>query len=173
MRDRHGIEVAWANEALEDPEALRIVPDPASSSGRSIGTIGCSLSAGRLLTVITVTEGDVVYGSAGGPTTSTSGDTERTVIAALKAAGLSGKVKVVGNDGIADAVKVIKDGTLYATNAESPFSLGSEVMALAGKVANGEKVEKNKVLEGFLVKSAGVASYCKKLADLGDTATCK
>ena len=95
------------------------------------------------------------------------------VIAALKAAGLTGKVKVVGNDGIADAVKAIKDGTLYATNAESPFALGSEVMALAAKVANGEKVEKDKVLQGFLVKTADVPSYCKKLADLGDTATCK
>ncbi|HXR67959.1 MAG TPA: sugar ABC transporter substrate-binding protein [Dermatophilaceae bacterium] len=95
------------------------------------------------------------------------------VIAALKAAGLTAKVKVVGNDGIADAVKAIKDGTLYATNAESPFALGSEVMALAAKVANGEQVEKKKVLQGFLVKSADVPSYCKKLADLGDTATCK
>ena len=95
------------------------------------------------------------------------------VIAALKAAGLSGKVKVVGNDGIADAVKALKDGTLYATNAESPFSLGSEVMDLAGKVAKGEKVEKNKVLQGFLVKTADVSSYCAKLAVLGDTATCK
>ena len=95
------------------------------------------------------------------------------VIAALKAAGLSGQVKVIGNDGIADAVKAIKDGTLYATNAESPFALGSEVMALASKVANGGQVEKNKVLQGFLVKTPDVPSYCKKLADLGDTATCK
>jgi ABC-type sugar transport system substrate-binding protein len=95
------------------------------------------------------------------------------VIAALKAAGLSGKVKVVGNDGIADAVKAIKDGSLYATNAESPFALGSEVMGLAGQVANGQKVEKNKVLEGSLVKSADVTAYCSKLAALGDTATCK
>ena len=95
------------------------------------------------------------------------------VIAALKAAGLSGKVKVVGNDGIADAVKAIKDGSLYATNAESPFALGSEVMGLAGQVAGGQQVEKNKVLEGSLVKTADVASYCAKLATLGDTATCK
>ena len=95
------------------------------------------------------------------------------VIAALKAAGLTDKVKVVGNDGIADAVKAIKDGTLYATNAESPFALGSEVMALAAKVANGEQVDKKKVLQGFLVKTADVESYCKKLVDLGDTATCK
>ena len=58
-------------------------------------------------------------------------------------------------------------------NAESPFALGSEVMALAAKVANGEKVEKNKVLQGFLVKTADVPSYCKRLADLGDTFTCK
>ncbi len=95
------------------------------------------------------------------------------VIAALKAASLTDKVKVVGNDGIADAVKAIKDGTLYATNAESPFALGSEVMALSAKVANGAKVEKNKVLQGSLVKTADVPTYCKKLAGLGDTATCK
>lgn len=95
------------------------------------------------------------------------------VIAALKAAGLTEKVKVVGNDGIADAVKAVKAGTMYATNAESPFALGSEVMALAGKVANGEQVDKNKVLQGFLVKTADVPSYCKKLAALGDNATCK
>jgi uncharacterized DUF497 family protein len=62
VRDRHGVEVAWANEALQDPGALRIVPDPASRSGRSIRTIGYSPSAGCLLTVITVTEGDVIYG---------------------------------------------------------------------------------------------------------------
>lgn len=62
VRDRHGVEAAWANEALKDPDALRIVPDPASRSGRSIRTIGYSPSAGCLLTVITVTEGDVIYG---------------------------------------------------------------------------------------------------------------
>jgi hypothetical protein len=62
VRDRHRVEVAWANEALQDPGALRIVPDPASRSGRSIRTIGYSPTAGCLLTVITVTEGDVIYG---------------------------------------------------------------------------------------------------------------
>jgi hypothetical protein len=35
-------------------------------------------------------------------------------------------------------------------------------MALAAKVANGEQVEKKKVLQGFLVKTADVSSYCKK-----------
>jgi hypothetical protein len=30
MRERHGIEVEWANEALEDPDALRIDLIPAA-----------------------------------------------------------------------------------------------------------------------------------------------
>lgn len=62
MRERHGVEVGWANEALRDPDALRIDPDPSSKSGRSVRTIGYSPTAGFLLTVITVTEGGICYG---------------------------------------------------------------------------------------------------------------
>jgi uncharacterized DUF497 family protein len=62
IRERHGIEVEWTNEALGDPEALRIVPDPASKSERSIRTIGYSPQAGCLITVITVDEEGVTYG---------------------------------------------------------------------------------------------------------------
>lgn len=94
------------------------------------------------------------------------------VIAALRARGLEGKVEVVGNDGIADAVTAVRNGTMYATNAESPFALGVEVMTLADSVADGKPVEENKVLEGFLVKKGDVDSYCKELASLGDTETC-
>jgi hypothetical protein len=65
MRDRHQVEVEWANEALSDPDALRITPDPASKSGRSVRTIGYSSQAGCLLTVITLTEGEVTYGVNG------------------------------------------------------------------------------------------------------------
>lgn len=65
MRERHGIEVAWANEALADPDALEIRPDPASKSGRSIRTIGYSPAAGYLVTVITAQEGGVTYGVNG------------------------------------------------------------------------------------------------------------
>ncbi|EQD30350.1 IS sequence [mine drainage metagenome] len=65
MRDRHGVEAEWADEALQDPDALRIAPDPSSKSGRSVRTIGYSPSAGCLLTVITVTEGAVTYGING------------------------------------------------------------------------------------------------------------
>jgi hypothetical protein len=65
MRDRHSIEVDWANEAFRDPDALRIDPDPSSKSGRSLRTIGHSPTAGFLITVITVTEGGVTYGVNG------------------------------------------------------------------------------------------------------------
>jgi uncharacterized DUF497 family protein len=62
MAERHGVSVEQANEALADPDALVFDPDYASQSGRSVRTIGWSSSAGRLLTVITVTEDDVTYG---------------------------------------------------------------------------------------------------------------
>jgi hypothetical protein len=62
MRERHGIEVEWADEAREDPDGLRIDPDPASRSGRSVRTIGYSTSAGHLVTVITVEEAGITYG---------------------------------------------------------------------------------------------------------------
>ncbi len=42
--ERHGVEVAWLTEELSDPEALVLSPDPASRSGRSIRTIGYSVS---------------------------------------------------------------------------------------------------------------------------------
>ncbi len=94
------------------------------------------------------------------------------VIAALKARNLDGKVKVVGNDAIADAITAIKSGEMYSTNAESPYALGQEVMKLAANVAEGKSFEANTVLQGTLVDKAGVAAYCEKLVSIGDTKTC-
>lgn len=71
MKDRHGIESEWANEALRDPNALSIDPDPASGSGRSVRTIGFCPSIGCLLTVITVTEEAITYGVNGWRSNST------------------------------------------------------------------------------------------------------
>ena len=62
IRERQGVEADWANEALADPDALRIEPDPSSLSGRSIRTIGYSPTATDLPTVITVTEDHMTYG---------------------------------------------------------------------------------------------------------------
>lgn len=95
------------------------------------------------------------------------------VVAALKARGLAGKVKVVGNDGIGDALAAIQAGTMYSTNAESPFVLGKEVVAIAVKVANKKPVSADTVLEGRLVTKANIAAFCTYLSGEGDTATCK
>ena len=95
------------------------------------------------------------------------------VVAALKARNLAGKVQVVGNDGIGDALKAVQDGTMYSTHAESPFVLGKQVVDLSLKVAKGETVEKNTVLEGQLVTKDDVADFCTYLTDEGDTDTCK
>lgn len=65
MATRHGVSVEQADEALTDPDALVFDPDYASRSGRGVRTIGWSPSTGRLLTVITVAEGGVVYGVNG------------------------------------------------------------------------------------------------------------
>ena len=65
MRERHGVEAEWAMEALGDPDALRIDPDPSSKSGRSVRTIGYSSGAGCILTVITLAEGEINYGVNG------------------------------------------------------------------------------------------------------------
>lgn len=94
------------------------------------------------------------------------------VIAALQARNLAGTVKVVGNDGIADALKAIDAGTMYSTNAESPFVLGKEVVSLAVKVAKGESVDKNTVLTGRLVTKADVPDFCAYLKGAGDADTC-
>jgi ribose transport system substrate-binding protein len=95
------------------------------------------------------------------------------VVAALKARNLTGTVKVVGNDGIGDALKAVQDGTMYSTHAESPFVLGKQVVALSLKVVAKKPVEKNTVLEGQLVTKDKVSTFCDYLKKQGDDDTCK
>ncbi len=65
MLARHGIEPAWADEALADPDRVVLAPDPASKSGRGVRTIGWSHSANRIITVITLVDNDHLYGVNG------------------------------------------------------------------------------------------------------------
>ncbi|MGH3501257.1 MAG: hypothetical protein ACRDQA_10280 [Nocardioidaceae bacterium] len=51
---RHGIDSAWANEAVADEHAVWLVPDPASRSGQAVRVIGYSPTAGAVLSVILV-----------------------------------------------------------------------------------------------------------------------
>ncbi|WP_085980786.1 transposase [Mycolicibacterium phlei] len=53
---------ALADEALADPNRLVLDPDPASTSGVSVRTIGFSPSFGGLISVITVEDGGTVWG---------------------------------------------------------------------------------------------------------------
>ncbi|CAN5378649.1 hypothetical protein BH09ACT7_BH09ACT7_36940 [soil metagenome] len=54
---------AIASEALADPDAQVLNPDPASKSGVSVRTIGYSATVGALITAITVEEDGVVCGT--------------------------------------------------------------------------------------------------------------
>ncbi len=94
-------------------------------------------------------------------------------VAAVKSRGLLSTIKIVGNDGIGDALAAVKGGEMYATNAESPFALGQEVAKIGHAVASGEKVEESRVLQGKLVTGSGVEEFCSYLRGIGDTATCK
>jgi hypothetical protein len=55
VRARHHVEPAWADEAIADPEAYWLEPDPASTSGLSVRVIGFSGGADAVLTVILLT----------------------------------------------------------------------------------------------------------------------
>lgn len=94
-------------------------------------------------------------------------------VAAVKSRGLLATIKIVGNDGIGDALAAVKSGEMYATNAESPFALGQEVAKIGHAVASGETVEESRVLQGQLITGSDVEKFCSYLGDLGDTATCK
>lgn len=94
------------------------------------------------------------------------------VLAALKARNLVAKVKLVGNDGISDALTAIARGQMYATNAESPYALGQQIIDIAARVIAAKSVEKNKSLEGELVIKSNVKQYCQKLIGIGDSADC-
>ncbi|MFL4473814.1 substrate-binding domain-containing protein [Paeniglutamicibacter sp. MACA_103] len=94
-------------------------------------------------------------------------------VAAVKSRNLVGQVQIVGNDGIGDALSAVKAGQMYATNAESPFALGQEVVRIAGEVAAGNDVNKEQVLQGRIVVKDDVAGFCDYLTGLGDATTCK
>jgi uncharacterized DUF497 family protein len=59
---RHGITPEQAGEALDDPDAVIFDPDYNTKSGRQVRTLGYSPSVQAVLSVITLDEGDVVWG---------------------------------------------------------------------------------------------------------------
>jgi ribose transport system substrate-binding protein len=93
------------------------------------------------------------------------------VLAALKPRGLVGKVAVVGNDGIEQALAAIQAGQMAATNAESAFAEGQRVVELADDVLEGKQIpQASETLEGTLVTKANLKSYARYLVGIGDSA---
>lgn len=70
-RVRHGIDPAVADEALADPDRVRLNPDPSSRSGQTTRTIGYSPSARLLVSVILLDTGGKAYGVNGWPSNGT------------------------------------------------------------------------------------------------------
>ncbi len=62
-------------------------------------------------------------------------------VQAIKAKGLTGKVLVVGVDGIDDARAAIKAGEMYATVAQQPDVMGQLAVQAAVKLAAGQSVD--------------------------------
>lgn len=58
---KHGLTPDLADEAWIDPNRLVINPDPSSVSGRTIRVVGWSITLARIVTVIALPDGDVVW----------------------------------------------------------------------------------------------------------------
>lgn len=80
-------------------------------------------------------------------------------IAALKAAGKNGKVKVWGVDGSPDAKKILGSGDLEMTVAQSPINLGKTGAEIAYQILEGKKVEKHILVKTFAITPENVSKY--------------
>ncbi len=80
-------------------------------------------------------------------------------IAALWSAGLGGKVLVYGVDGAPYAKKMIAQGRMTATAAQSPVGIGRAAADVAYRLLAGEEVERTVLVPVFLIDSINVQRY--------------
>ncbi len=80
-------------------------------------------------------------------------------IAALKAAGKNGKIKVWGVDGSPDAKKILGSGDLEMTVAQSPINLGKTGAQKAYDILSGKKIEKHILVPTFAITPSNVKKY--------------
>jgi ribose transport system substrate-binding protein len=81
------------------------------------------------------------------------------VIAALDAAGMAKGVLVYGVDGAPYAKKMIAEGRMTATAAQSPVNIGRTAADVAYRVLAGEKVERTVLVPVFLIDASNVERY--------------
>jgi ribose transport system substrate-binding protein len=62
------------------------------------------------------------------------------IVDALRAAGRSGEVRVIGLDGIAEAMTAVRDGMLDATVAQYPYVMGAMALEACAAAARGAKL---------------------------------
>ncbi|MDD5586684.1 MAG: substrate-binding domain-containing protein [Alphaproteobacteria bacterium] len=62
-------------------------------------------------------------------------------VEAVRNAGKSAQIKIIGVDGTVDAVKAIKEGRLTASVAQLPYLMGKRAVELALAVGEGKKVD--------------------------------
>ena len=79
-------------------------------------------------------------------------------IQALRAANMKG-VLVYGVDGSPDAKKMIKEGLMTGTAAQSPINIGKIGVEMAYKILAGEKVEKHVPVPVQLITAENVDSF--------------
>lgn len=65
MFSKHHVTTGEADEALQDPDRIMIVPDYNSKSGRNVRIIGYSHTAGTLITVLALEFEGIEYGVNG------------------------------------------------------------------------------------------------------------
>ena len=80
-------------------------------------------------------------------------------IAALDAAGLVGEVLVYGVDGAPYAKKMIAEGRMTATAAQSPVGIGRAAADVAYRILAGEKVERKSLVPVSLIDASNAAGY--------------
>ncbi|HCM25194.1 MAG TPA: hypothetical protein DIC34_01365 [Treponema sp.] len=80
-------------------------------------------------------------------------------IAALDSAGLAGQVLVYGIDGAPYAKKMIMEGRMTATAAQSPVEIGRTAADVAYRILQGEKVERTVLVPVFLIDASNVGRY--------------
>lgn len=74
--------------------------------------------------------------------------------AALKKAGKTNQVKIIGFDGQPDGKQAIKDGKIYADPIQYPDRIGQLTMQTILKYFDGEKVEKEQLIPTYLYRKA-------------------
>lgn len=80
-------------------------------------------------------------------------------VQAIEAANRAGSVLVYGVDGAPEAKQAIKEGQMSGTGAQSPVNLGKIAIEKAYAVLAGEEVEKDTVVETFIINADNIDNY--------------